>query len=154
MKCKDCFACVKGWFGSNPLAYVCIGVKEPFVINDINAECTEYKKCTEYKDRREHQPTTSEQRSKTNRYIDADKFIEWLDIGHLRSPSEICYSEEDVKVMIDMQPTVNINSTHGKWRLHDDGSGTCDQCRCTQKNVWDYDNWQKYCGVCGAEMSI
>lgn len=40
----------------------------------------------------------------------------------------------------------------GKWKLHKDGSGTCDQCGTTQKNVWDYDNWQNYCGCCGAEM--
>ena len=43
MKCKDCKACKKGRFPSDPDEYVCIGVKEPFVINDINAECTEYK---------------------------------------------------------------------------------------------------------------
>ena len=42
MKCKDCFACRKGYFESKPQAYVCIGVKEPFVIYDINVECTEY----------------------------------------------------------------------------------------------------------------
>ena len=42
------------------------------------------------------------------RYIDADKFIKWLDVGHLRSLSEICYSEGDVKVMIDMQPTADV----------------------------------------------
>lgn len=42
MKCKDCHACRKGYFESKPQAYVCIGVKEPFVINDINVECTEY----------------------------------------------------------------------------------------------------------------
>lgn len=42
MKCKDCESCHKGYFESKPEAYVCIGVKEPFVINDINAECTEY----------------------------------------------------------------------------------------------------------------
>ena len=42
MKCKDCHACCKGYFESKPQAYVCIGVKEPFVINDINVECTEY----------------------------------------------------------------------------------------------------------------
>ena len=43
MKCRDCTSCKKGWFLSNPDEYVCIGVKEPFTINDINAECTEYK---------------------------------------------------------------------------------------------------------------
>lgn len=42
MKCKDCKACKKGWFSSDPDNYVCIGVKEPFVINDVNAHCTEY----------------------------------------------------------------------------------------------------------------
>ena len=42
MKCKDCGSCMQGWFTSEPGAYVCIGVKEPFVINDINHECTEY----------------------------------------------------------------------------------------------------------------
>ena len=43
-----------------------------------------------------------------SRYIDADKFVEWLDVGHLRSPSEICYCEGDVKTMIDMQPTADV----------------------------------------------
>ena len=43
-----------------------------------------------------------------SRYIDADKFIRWIDVGHLRSPSEICYCEDDVKGMIDMQPTADV----------------------------------------------
>lgn len=42
MKCKDCNACEKGFFKSKPDAYVCIGVSEPFIIKDINNECTEY----------------------------------------------------------------------------------------------------------------
>jgi hypothetical protein len=42
MKCKDCESCKKGWFKSKPEKYVCIGVKEPFVIENINVECTEY----------------------------------------------------------------------------------------------------------------
>ena len=42
MKCKDCSSCRKGYFKSKPDKYVCIGVKEPFVIEDINNECTEY----------------------------------------------------------------------------------------------------------------
>lgn len=42
MKCKDCEYCHKGWFPSNTNLYVCIGVKIPFVIEDINATCTEY----------------------------------------------------------------------------------------------------------------
>lgn len=43
MKCKDCSSCRKGFFESKPDAYVCIGVKEPFVVDDIETECTEYR---------------------------------------------------------------------------------------------------------------
>ena len=42
MKCKDCSACHKGYFKSKPDDYVCIGVYEPFVISNIDNECTEY----------------------------------------------------------------------------------------------------------------
>lgn len=42
MKCKDCSSCHEGWFSYRPNAYVCIGVKEPFIISDIEQECTEY----------------------------------------------------------------------------------------------------------------
>lgn len=47
MRCKDCNACQKGYFKSQPNKYVCIGVPEPFVINDINSLCTEYPKKNE-----------------------------------------------------------------------------------------------------------
>lgn len=42
MKCKECRSCYKGYFASQPDTYVCIGVKEPFAIFDINQECPEY----------------------------------------------------------------------------------------------------------------
>lgn len=42
MKCRECDCCFKGYFASKPNAYVCIGVKEPFIIDDTNVECTEY----------------------------------------------------------------------------------------------------------------
>lgn len=48
----------------------------------------------------------------------------------------------------------NFAERYGKWILHKDGSGTCDQCNRTAKNVWDYDNYQNYCGHCGAKMGI
>lgn len=41
MKCKECDSCTKGRFD-----YMCMGVKEPFVIKDINQDCTEYPKIT------------------------------------------------------------------------------------------------------------
>ena len=44
MKCRDCDCVKRGYFKSMPEAYVCTGVKEPFVIsNYLDAECTEYK---------------------------------------------------------------------------------------------------------------
>ena len=52
---------------------------------------------------------------------------------------------------------VSVQSQHqkvGKWKLHKDGSGTCDQCNFTQCSVWDQDNYQTYCGHCGAKMTI
>lgn len=47
-----------------------------------------------------------------------------------------------------------IINKKGKWLLNKDGSATCDQCNKTQKNVYDFDNYQRYCGGCGAEMGI
>lgn len=40
----------------------------------------------------------------------------------------------------------------GKWTLHKDGSGTCSECHFRQANIWDLDNWQNFCGHCGADM--
>lgn len=43
-----------------------------------------------------------------SRYIDADKFLDWLDVGHYRPPCELCFSEGDVKDMIDQRPTADV----------------------------------------------
>ena len=42
MICKECDSCRKGFFRSQPDSYVCIGVKTPFVIDDIYSNCTAY----------------------------------------------------------------------------------------------------------------
>lgn len=42
MKCKNCASCYKGYYRSRPNDYVCIGVPEPFIINDIDKECRCY----------------------------------------------------------------------------------------------------------------
>lgn len=41
---------------------------------------------------------------------------------------------------------------HSMWTLNKDGSGTCQNCHRTTKNVWDYDSWMRYCPDCGARM--
>lgn len=42
MKCKDCDGCKLGYFKSKPDKHVCIATKEPFVIENVEHECTEY----------------------------------------------------------------------------------------------------------------
>ena len=58
---------------------------------------------------------------------------------------------EDIEAMptIDAVPVV-----HSRWKFNADGSGTCENCHFTQHSVWDYDNHQRYCGVCGARMDL
>ena len=42
MKCKECDYNIKGFFKCEPDAHVCIGVPEPFIIENVDVECTEY----------------------------------------------------------------------------------------------------------------
>lgn len=54
---------------------------------------------------------------------------------------------------IDSLPAANVVEVqHGRWKLHDNGDGTCSQCGIRQKHIWDMDGWQNYCGHCGAKM--
>lgn len=41
------------------------------------------------------------------RTIDADATLSFIDVGHLRNPNELCFSEMDVKNIIDKQPTIS-----------------------------------------------
>ena len=57
------------------------------------------------------------------RLIDADALKRYIDCGHLRSPTELCFSELDVILMLDRQPTVEVepakNSVeHPKIKTH------------------------------------
>ena len=45
-----------------------------------------------------------------------------------------------------------VEVRRGKWELHDDGSATCLECGCRQLHIWDFDNYQNFCGHCGADM--
>ena len=58
-----------------------------------------------------------------------------------------------VRRIVENAPTADVVEVkRGKWKLHKNGSGTCDQCRFTQYDVWDFDTWQNFCGHCGADM--
>ena len=41
------------------------------------------------------------------RLIDANKLIDFIDVGHLRQPGELCYSEVDVVNLLSHAPTVD-----------------------------------------------
>jgi hypothetical protein len=41
---------------------------------------------------------------------------------------------------------------HSMWTFNATGSGTCQHCHRTTKNVWDYDSWMRHCPDCGARM--
>ncbi len=84
-----------------------------------------------------------------SRYIDADKFIKWLDIGHYRSPSDLCYSEENVRTMIEMQPTVEAAPVSGRWvKYHVSGLVCCSNCG----HEIHTDEKSNFCPNCGADM--
>lgn len=99
------------------------------------------------------------------RLIDADALAKFIDYGHLNNPNDKCYSENDIREMIDMMPTVDaVPVRHGKWIIRDNpGTGwyriTCSECGedvtseapCigflpNAKVMWDY------CPYCGARM--
>ena len=41
------------------------------------------------------------------RPIDADALAKFIDYGHLNNPNEKLYSENDIREMIDMMPTID-----------------------------------------------
>ena len=41
------------------------------------------------------------------RLIDADALAKFIDDGHLNNPNEKLYSENDIREMIDMMPTID-----------------------------------------------
>ncbi len=55
---------------------------------------------------------------------------------------------------IDQLPRVKYEAPRAKWKLANFGKGTCSRCNFTQIGVWDYDHYQRFCGVCGAEMKL
>ena len=90
-----------------------------------------------------------------SKYIDADKLCKGLkDMAKYQEP----YKQSTILGVvstIENTPTADVVEVkHGYWKLHKNGSGTCDRCRITQKNVWDSHNWQNYCGHCGAKMDL
>ena len=84
-----------------------------------------------------------------------DKFVKAEDVKDLLNGLDSLPWEDEVEDMVGKLVVDDVEKIkHGKWTMHIDGSGTCNQCGTTQKNVWDYDNWPNYCGHCGAKMDL
>lgn len=63
------------------------------------------------------------------RLIDADDFLKWLDVGHLRNPGEVCFCEADVAHMIKSRATIDP--------VHAAGACYCRECKHWQEH-YDY----------------
>lgn len=75
------------------------------------------------------------------RYIDANKFIDWLDVGHLRSPIEVCFSELDVKSMIELQPTADVREiVYAHWDSSSE-SYRCTNCGRALDEIMDGESY-------------
>ena len=69
------------------------------------------------------------------RLIDAENLAKFIDYGHLNNPNEKLYSENDIREMIDMMPTVDavpvIRCKDCKhWKYEDSGTDGTVQGEC------------------------
>lgn len=84
------------------------------------------------------------------RLIDAENLAKFIDYGHLNNPNEKLYSENDIREMIDMMPTVDaVPVRHGKWIEYPtaDGMNQCSECGVLRFGE------SNYCPNCGARMA-
>lgn len=89
------------------------------------------------------------------RLIDANALAKFIDYGHLNNPDEKLYSENDIREMIDMMPTITEPVRHGKWirevRYTIDSLHSYQQYRCSECGMTYITN-TKHCPNCGADM--
>ena len=85
-----------------------------------------------------------EKATNDKRLIDANKLIDFIDVGHLRHPGELCYSEVDVANILLHAPTVDAVPVV---RCKDCRHISVERglCFC---NVWEKFNGMGYDGFC------
>lgn len=102
------------------------------------------------------------------RLIDADALLDFIDVGHLRHPSELCFSEIDVANMLLHATTISPDEVRsvGKWEdvsVHDNirnimiASMRCNVCKRYHNEVYHYGDpteMARFCPVCGAKMEV
>ena len=88
------------------------------------------------------------------RMIDVYEFDKLIDYGHLNNPDEKLYSENDIREMIDMMPTIDAEPVkHGKWIPDKTGNSywICTKCGFPSE-ASDAFVLYHYCPQCGAKM--
>lgn len=68
------------------------------------------------------------------RLIDSDALIEYIDVGHLRNPLELCFSERAVVDMLERRPTVDAVPVV-----------RCKDCKQWRRNIGFTDNPNGHC---------
>lgn len=86
------------------------------------------------------------------RLIDADSLIDFLDVGHLRHPSELCFSEVDVANLLLHAPTISPDEARGVGEWIDYQQGRWVYAQCSECETV-HDVRSNYCPSCGARMS-
>ena len=96
------------------------------------------------------------------RLIDADALLDFIDVGHLRYPSELCFSEIDVANMLLHAPTVSPDEVRGvgKWdRVETEFGLRCPKCGKLLDEYVNGGEWvalseiPNYCPNCGARLT-
>lgn len=88
-------------------------------------------------------------------YIERGAVEEFIRKGLNNPDRSKAYGYDAVEILSEvhyMDAADVVEVKHGTWKLHLNGSGTCDQCHFTQRGVYDQDSWQRFCGRCGARM--
>lgn len=79
-------------------------------------------------------------------YIDREYYCNNI----CRCPGTEC---DKTKCPIWIAPAADVTPVvHGEWINCNGGNATCSHCKTRQKNVYDDDNEQRFCGHCGAKM--
>lgn len=154
MKCIECDACRKGFWKSKPEAYICIGVKEPFEINDV------YQQCTEYPEKREQQPNVGGLIRRQELLDSLEEPYNWCD-----TPEEL-QEVSDYKRFVSLVmaiPAVDAKPVrYGRWvKAHGmmppeyTGRHVCSECdRFAPSDLMGREVLTAHCPNCGVKMNL
>ena len=89
------------------------------------------------------------------RLIDTDALAKFIDFGKLHDPNEKFFSENDIREMIDMMPTIDAEPVrHGAWIKENDywRCSKCGEIHTNNMGIHPFAYGEMYCPNCGAKM--